>query len=131
MRYNFNFLLDHDGIVLYCQFMDISFRAAKLAKIFNSRGKMARKYGQKNARKIEFRMSVLEAAGCLDEVPVRKPDRCHQLTGKRKIQFAVDLEHPFRLVFCPNHNPIPVKEGGGFDLRKITAITIITVEDYH
>ena len=63
--------------------------------------------------------------------PYSGPARCHQLKGNRAETFSVDLEHPYRLLFCPNHNPIPVREEGGFDWSQITAIEIIGVEDTH
>ena len=74
---------------------------------------------------------MLRGAACLAQVPTQKPDRRHELTGDRKGEFAVDLRHPFRLLFRPNHDPVPLKEDGGFDLSRITAITILGVEDYH
>ena len=46
-------------------------------------------------------------------------------------QFAVDLKHPYRLIFKPDHNPLPRKDDGGLDLTQITAIKILGVEDYH
>jgi proteic killer suppression protein len=64
-------------------------------------------------------------------VPVRPPERRHELSGNRKGRFAVDLKHPQRLVFEPNHNPLPRGADGGLDLKKINAVTIIEVEDYH
>lgn len=90
-----------------------------------------REYGAENAKKIRQRMAVLAAAACLEEVPIHSPDRRHELSGNRKGQFAVDLKHPQRLVFEPNHNPLPRKSDGGLDLKKINAVTIIEVEDYH
>ena len=77
------------------------------------------------------RLAVLEAANSLIEIPVTPPFRRHKLGQNRKGQIAVDLEHPFRLVFKPNHNPVPVKTDGGLNLKKISAITILEVEDYH
>lgn len=76
-------------------------------------------------------MAVLQAADTLADVPKIKPDRCHSLTGSKKRQFAVDLKHPYRLVFAPNHEPVPQKYDGGIDLSKVTAILILNVEDYH
>lgn len=90
-----------------------------------------REYGAENAKKIKQRMAVFMAASCLEEVPPHPPERRHELSGNRKGQFAVDLKHPQRLVFEPNHNPLPRKADGGLDLKKINAITIIEVEDYH
>ena len=47
------------------------------------------------------------------------PERRHELSGNRKGQFAVDLKHPQRLIFEPNHNPLPRRADGGLDLKKI------------
>lgn len=111
--------------------MKISFKNHKLAKTFNSKSLLIREYGFQNARFIMNRMMVLYASPNLSEVPAQKPDRCHQLTGNRKWQFSVDIKHPFRLIFKPDHDPIPRKDDGGLDLNRITAITILGVEDYH
>ena len=111
--------------------MEVSFRTRKLQKTFNSERSLVRQYGGQMARRIMLRLAVLRSASSLSTVPRTPPDRCHMLTGDRNGQFAVDLSHPFRLVFAPNHDPIPRKEDGGVDLDEITAVTIIAVEDYH
>lgn len=90
-----------------------------------------REYGPKLGKCLMRRLAVLEAADCLEEIPITPPFRRHELKQNRKGQLAIDLEHPYRLIFKPNHNPVPVKADGGLDLRKIRAITIIEVEDYH
>ena len=74
---------------------------------------------------------MLMAAPTLAEVSYLKPERRHALTGNRKGQFAVDVKHPYRLVFRPNHDPLPRMEDWGIDLTKVTAITVLGVEDYH
>ena len=76
-------------------------------------------------------MAVLKASLCLADVPEQKPDRRHELKGNRKGVFAVDLKHPYRLVFEPAENPVPRKEDGGIDCEKIFSIRILRVEDYH
>ena len=63
--------------------------------------------------------------------PNRGPERCHELTGGRKGQLSVDLEHPYRLIFIPNHEPIPRKPDGGLDWKLVTSIMIIGIEDTH
>ena len=83
------------------------------------------------ARTIMMRLAVLKNARALSIVPTSRPDRLHQLVGNRRGQFAVDLVHPCRLVFVPNHNPVPIREDGGIDRDKVTAITVIEVVDYH
>ena len=111
--------------------MDISFCNQRLKATYNSEKKLLRKYGAENARLIGRRMAVLRAAPSLDDVPHQPPDRRHELSQNRKGQFAVDVKHPFRLIFKPYHNPLPMKADGGLDLQRITSVTILGVEDYH
>jgi proteic killer suppression protein len=111
--------------------MEISFRKRKLEKIFNDEQRLVREYGRENADKIIDRMFALKEASNLDEIPTDKPYRCHQLDGDRKGEFAVDLKHPFRLVFEPDHDPVPLKDDGGIDKEAVTDIVIIEVSDYH
>ncbi len=110
--------------------MKINFRTNKLAKIFNSEKELVKCYGPVQTRKIKTRMAVLRAASNLAEVPSVKPERCHPLTGDRLGQYAVDLEHPFRLVFRPEE-PVALLADGGVDLTKVSGIVILKVEDYH
>ncbi len=83
------------------------------------------------AKVIKKRMAVLKVARNLGLVPTTPPDRRHQLSGDRDEQFAVDLVHPHRLVFEPNHESLPRKGDGGIDTEQVTAITILDVIDYH
>lgn len=101
-----------------------------MEKIFNSKKLLQKEYGEQT-KKIILRMAVLNSASCLAAVPVCKPDRMHKLSGNRKGSFAVDLKHPFRLVFEPAVEPVPKKEDGGIDLNKVSTIRILAVEDYH
>jgi proteic killer suppression protein len=57
--------------------------------------------------------------------------RCHELKGDKQGTLAVDLGHPYRLIFEPAINPIPRKSDGGLDWSQVTAIRVLTVEDYH
>ncbi len=111
--------------------MEVSFKTRKLAKTLNSKKETVREFGLKLGRSIMRRLAFLEATNCLEDVPITPPFRRHELKQNRKGQFAVDLDHPFRLIFKPSHNPIPVKADGGIDLKRIIAVTILEVEDYH
>ena len=111
--------------------MDINFKNQNLEKVFISEKELSKRFGQENGRLIMRRMMVLKATTFPAEVPHTKPERKHQLTGNRHGKFAVDVKHPFRIVFKPNHKPIPKRDDGGIDEYKITAITILGVEDYH
>ena len=111
--------------------MDIVFRNRKLEKAFNSAAVLQKAYGAQMAKVIMMRMAVLKAARNLGVVPATRPDRRHQLSGDREAQFAVDLVHPHRLIFEPNHKPLPRKDDGGIDMAQVTAIMILDVIDYH
>jgi proteic killer suppression protein len=111
--------------------LDITFKNNKLAKILNDRKKLLRVYGAPNSKRIMMRLEFLRASVCLDDVPRDPPYRLHALHHNREGQFAVDLEHPQRLVFEPNHNPLPRLKDSSVDLKRVTAITILEVEDYH
>jgi len=114
--------------------LDISFKNRKLAKTFNEGAKLEKTHGTKRARKIRIRLAEFRAAESLMDFwpPKSGSSRCHELTGgKRKGQFSVDLDHPYRLIFVPDHDPVPVLPHGGLDWSHITAIRILGVEDTH
>ncbi len=111
--------------------MDITFRTSKIARTFNSARLLQRAYGSRMTKVIMSRLAILKAAETLEQVPTTLPDRRHQLRGNRDEQYAVNLVYPYRLIFEPDHNPIPRKEDGGIDAKNVSAITIIEVIDYH
>lgn len=111
--------------------VDINFQNRKLEKTCNSAKELQKKYGKRMAQTLMNRLVVLRAARTLELVPKNPPDRRHQLRGDRDEEYAVDLVHPYRLVFKPNHEPLPRKQDGGIDTEQVTSITIIEVTDYH
>ena len=110
--------------------MDITFKTTKLQKVFNSERFLRKEYGAL-ADTIMRRMVLLSAQSTLAEVSVTPPPRRHALSGNREGRFAIDLKHPYRLIFVPNHDPISIKGNKSIDLDKITAISIIEVVNYH
>ena len=111
--------------------MNITFRTRKLEKDFNSGDRLRRAYGERMAKSIQKRMAVLKTAPALTSVPETSPERRHMLQGKRHGQFAVDLDQPYRLVFRPDHDPLPRRDDGGIDVEEVTNIKIVEVVDYH
>jgi proteic killer suppression protein len=111
--------------------MVIYFKTKKLQKICNNRTESIKKFGPKMARKLQQRLMELKAASCLDDISRVPPPRCHQLSGNRIGQLSVDLEHPYRLLFIPANNPIPVTQDGGLEWAKVTEIEIVEIADTH
>jgi len=111
--------------------MDISFASKKLAKLCNSQKEMRGKLGARGAEKLAQRLAELAAADTLEDMRHLPNARCHELTADRKGQLAVDLVHPKRLIFEPDHDPVPTKEDSGLDWSAVTQILIVAIVDYH
>jgi proteic killer suppression protein len=113
--------------------MDIEFRNTKLAKSFNEGAQLDRNHGRLRAKKIRIRLAEFRAAKSLMDFwpPKSPPGRCHELKGQRAGQLSVDLDHPYRLIFIPDHDPVPQKPDGSLDWSLVTAITIWEIDDTH
>lgn len=109
--------------------MKISF-VRPLGKIINDEKALARKYGQL-AGPIRNRLAVMAAAPTLDAVSRDKPERCHELTENRKGSFAVDLKGQWRLIFKPDHDPVPRKADEGVDLKSVTDVLVTEISDHY
>ena len=56
----------------------------------------------------------------------------HQLEHERIGQFAIRLTESDRLIFEPDHDPLPLLDEGGVDISRVTAIVIFfEVVNYH
>ncbi len=109
--------------------MEIDFKNKKLAKQLNS----AKNMSVQRAKLLKTRMARLEAAVSLADLwpPYSGAARCHELKGNHAGQFSVDLDHPYRLLFVPDHTPLPMRPEGGLDWSGVTAIIIIGIENTH
>lgn len=104
--------------------MEIYFSNRKLQKVCEDHRKLKAKYGTGQSRKIIRRLNELQAAKNLYDISRLPQTHLHPLLGDRKDQFAVDLQHPYRLIFLP-------LDGDMVDLETITKIKIISIVDYH
>jgi len=111
--------------------VDIYFQGSKLERICNDQSQRIRTYGPVCGKLIGRRLDQFRAVANLNMVGLLPQMRCHELKGDRKGTLAVDLEHPYRLVFEPANEPVPRKSDGGLDWTNITAIRVLAVEDYH
>lgn len=111
--------------------MDITFRSKKLERQCNDFRLLQKEHGLTRARKIRQRLDELRASDNLEVISRLPAARAHELGGDRNGQISVDLDHPFRLIFVPNHAPAPSKEDGGLDWSKVTKIIIFEIVDPH
>ncbi|MXW68839.1 MAG: killer suppression protein [Acidimicrobiia bacterium] len=111
--------------------MQIRFANTKLRRLCEDEQAMRRKLGDRQARLLMRRLMEFRAAVTLSDIGRLPGARCHQLTGDRRGQLTVDLVYPDRLVFVPDHDPIPTKPDGGMDWSKVTAVLVIQIADTH
>ena len=98
--------------------IDISYRTTQLRKVCEDAEVATKKYGAEMAAKIQSRIDIIRAADSVEMLIRFKLGRCHPLTGDRKGQYAMNLTHPYRLVF--------EKRNG-----KLVAVEILEIVDYH
>lgn len=111
--------------------MVILFKTSKLEKVCNNENLMRKRFGTNRAKLLKRRLTELAAASTLEDLRNLPRARCHELKGNLKGCLSVDLDHPYRLVFEPAHNPVPEKPDGGLDWARVTEIRIIGLEDTH
>lgn len=70
------------------------------------------------AEKIHMRIDQISAADTVEMMIQFHIGRCHALTQNRKGQYAVDLVHPYRLVFEKIGNEIQI-------------VNVLEIVDYH
>ena len=109
--------------------MVIVFKTSRVEELCNDDRLAIRKLGAVCAAKLRTRLDDLKHAPSLDAVPIHA--RCHPLKGNQAGLLAITVHAGYRLVFQPHHDPIPMKSDGGLDLRNVTCVCVVSVEDYH
>jgi proteic killer suppression protein len=111
--------------------VDVYFRTSKFRKHTETIASAQREWGERRGKLLRRRLDELAAAPTLATLRKLPCARCHELTGNLKGKLAVDLDHPYRLLFEPAHDSVPRKPDGGLDWTQVTAITVLEIIDYH
>lgn len=98
--------------------MDITFKTKTLEKICTDAKAAERAHGRQMANLIHQRIDEITAAETVEMMIQFHIGRCHPLKQNRKGQYAVDLVHPYRLVFEKHGNIIQI-------------VHILEIADYH
>ena len=88
--------------------MDITYKNRKIERICTNAKVADREYGSQMSAKIHMRIDEIRAVDTVEEMIQFRIGRCHALKGNRKGQYAVDLEHPYRLDFTKHGNEIEI-----------------------
>ena len=110
--------------------IEISWSSRKLEKTCSDDRQGSKHWGADNWKLLKRRLAALLGAPTLSDME-GVPGNCHQLTADRSGEFAVSLWGQFRLIFAPDHDPVPTLDDGGIDRTKVTQIEIKEVVDYH
>jgi proteic killer suppression protein len=111
--------------------LDIYYRNNKLRRSCEEKREGVRAWGSQIAAKVLQRMGELAAAETLADLYLIPAAGCHQLKGDRCHRFAVNLKHPFRLVFEPEGEKTDFMEGNEVNREKVTSVKVLEVVDYH
>ena len=98
--------------------MEITYRNRMIERICTDARTAEREYGKDMAVKIHQRIGEIHSADTVEMLVQFRIGRCHALSQNRKGQFAVDLVHPYRLVF----------EKRGVEIQ---IVNILGIVDYH
>ena len=98
--------------------MKITYKTRKLEKICTDARAAEKAHGQEMAEIIHRRIDEIAAADNVEMMVQFRIGRCHPLKHDRKGQYAVDLVHPFRMVFEKHGNKIQIAH-------------ILEIIDYH
>ena len=112
--------------------MEVTFKNKKLQQMCNAESdkKLVQEFGPKRAKKLRNRLDDLKAAPNLETMR-HLPGRLHELTGTKKGQLSLDLEHPLRLLFQPSNDGVIINEAGSLIWGSVNAVQVLNVEDTH
>jgi plasmid maintenance system killer protein len=110
--------------------MEITFVSSILQKVCENSKECTKKHGAIRAKILRKRLDDLCAIANLHDAMLAA-GKVHPLRENRSGQFAVHLDEPYRLVFIPTNDPLPILPNGNVDIKKITNIKIIEIIDYH
>ena len=99
--------------------LQIEYKNKSLKKVCTIANEAEKKHGQQMAKLIHLRIDQIHSFDSVEMLIQFKVGRCHQLTGNRNGQYAMDLVHPFRLIF---------KKRGD---EEVQIVRIIDIANYH
>ena len=98
--------------------MEILYKNKTIEKVCTKQSEAIRRFGPRMAEKIDQRIGEIGASESVEFMIRFRIGRCHPLTNNRKEQYAVDLVHPYRLVFEAKGDEVQIAY-------------IIEIVDYH
>lgn len=111
--------------------MNLRFSSRKLERSVESFAAIKKNYGTR-AKQVDQRLDDLKMVTFLDGMYEIPAAHCHELSADRPGEFAVSISPNHRIIFIPDHDPVPRKDDGGIELSMVDSIVILAIgEDYH
>ena len=99
--------------------------------LLTSGKELKKAYSVKIADTIGLRLTQLNAADNLGQIPHHLPWGLHKLKNNRKDQYAVWVKEKYRIVFYPLDDNLEIIRDPEFPKEKIRSINILEVVNYH
>lgn len=103
--------------------MKLEYKSKTLEKECSDFAKATRSYGDNCAKLLHRRIRELKSSDSLEDMVKYRVGRCHPLKGNLVGKFALDLEHPYRLIVEP------IKDSS--NTYGIRIVRLLEVDDYH
>lgn len=110
--------------------MNITFNTKELHELANNDKAALKALGKIMSKKFRRRLNDFLDAKTLEDLRY-VPGNYHELTADRKGTWAADLEQPYRLIFRPHEDPIPVDSTGRYKWSEIKGVEILEICNYH
>ncbi len=98
--------------------MKITYANRKIEKVCTDYKAAVKAHGAQMAEKIHLRIKQISSKKSIELILQDRTGRCHLLKQDRKGQYAMDLTHPYRLIFEVHGNEVQIAN-------------IIEITDYH
>jgi toxin HigB-1 len=90
--------------------VDIRYKSKKIQKICCDPKAARKAYGERMSKILSQRIDEMTAAESVEEMMRCRIGRCHLLMGDLKGKYALDLVHPYRLIFTQVGEDIQIAE---------------------
>lgn len=90
--------------------MQVRFRTNTLKRQYEISGKAISTYGDKVGKKYIERINIIKKSHSIEDLKIIRPLRCHQLKGKRKGEWAINLTEFYRLIFTLHGNNLEIAQ---------------------
>jgi toxin HigB-1 len=104
--------------------LELAFATKQLRDICESSKKADRELGSDIAGKLRIRLADLQAAQSVRDLVAGCPTEL-----KEERQIAIQICRGYRIVFCANHNKIPLLSCGTTDWSAVTRIRLLEIKN--